>query len=114
MWASLIGLVPPGFRRVGSIRHFFDKPQVASVILEASATIHRGDFLLIRLANRYFGQEIDSMQEDGADIAEATGGVVGVKTSLRRSDVGVGDIVYVRDQRATHAATDSDMPERTS
>ncbi len=36
------------------------------------------------------------MQKDGADIDEAHGGVIGIQTALRRSDVGVGDYVFVR------------------
>jgi hypothetical protein len=91
-----VGVEPPGFRRVGCVRKFFDRPQVASVVLDVSATVHRGDFILIRLADRYYGQEIESMQKDGADIDEAHGGVVGIQTALRRSDVGVGDYVFVR------------------
>jgi hypothetical protein len=35
------------------------------------------------------------MQKDGADIDEANGCVIGIQTSLRRSDVGVGDFVFV-------------------
>jgi hypothetical protein len=90
-----VGIEPPGFHKVGFVRKFFDRPQVASVVLDASATIHRGDFVLIRLADHYYGQEIKSMQKDGADIDEATDCVVGIQTTLRRSDVGVGDYVFV-------------------
>jgi hypothetical protein len=91
-----VGVEPPGFHYVGLVRKFFDRPQVASVVLDPSATVHRGDFILIRLADRYYGQEIESMQKDRADIDEARGGVVGIQTALRRSDVGVGDFVFVR------------------
>jgi hypothetical protein len=91
-----VGVEPPGFRCVGYVRKFFDRPQVASVVLDVSATVHSGDFILIRLADRYYGQEIESMQKDRADIDAAQGGVVGIQTALRRSDVGVGDYVFVR------------------
>lgn len=91
-----VGVEPPGFHYVGLVRKFFDRPQVASVVLDPSTTVHRGDFILIRLADRYYGQEIESMQKDRADIDEARGGVVGIQTALRRSDVGVGDFVFVR------------------
>jgi hypothetical protein len=91
-----VGVEPPGFHAVGYVRKFFDRPQVASVVLDASGTIHCGDFILIRLADRYYGQEIESMQKDGADIDEAHGCVVGIQTALRRSDVGFGDFVFVR------------------
>jgi hypothetical protein len=96
MQPGRVGVEPPGFRWVGYVRKFFDRPRVASVVLDVSATVHRGDFILIRLADRYYGQEIESMQMDGADIDEAHGGVVGIQTALRRSDVGVGDYVFVR------------------
>jgi hypothetical protein len=94
-----VGLEPPGFRGVGYVRKFFDRPRVASVVLDVSATVRCGDFILIRLADRYYGQEIESMQRDGADIDEANGGVIGIQTALRRSDVGFGDYVFVRGGR---------------
>ena len=91
-----VGVVPPGFQYVGYVRKFFDRPQVASVVLDSSATIRCGDFIVIRLADRYHGQEIGSMQRDRVNIGEAHGGVIGIQTGLRRSDVGVGDHVFVR------------------
>lgn len=100
-----VGVEPPGFRGVGYVRKFFDRPRVASVVLDASATVRCGDFILIRLADRYYGQEIESMQRDGADIDEAHGGVIGIQIALRRSDVGFGDYVFVR---AGHSASISE------
>jgi hypothetical protein len=82
--------------RVGFVRKFFDRPQVASVVLNAPATIRCGDFIVIRLADRYYGQEIESMQRDRVNIGEAHGGVIGIQTALRRLEVGVGDYVFVR------------------
>jgi hypothetical protein len=96
MRSGRVGVEPPGFHYVGFVRKFFDRPRVASVVLDASATVRYGDFILIRLADRYYGQEIESMQKDGADIDEAHGCVIGIQTALRRSDVGVGDFVFVR------------------
>jgi hypothetical protein len=96
MRSGRVGVEPPGFHQVGFVRKFFDRPQVASVVLDASATVCRGDFILIRLADRYYGQKIESMQQDGANIDEAHGSIVGIQTALRRSDVGVGDFVFVR------------------
>ena len=90
-----VGVEPPGFRYVGYVRKFFDRPQVASVFLDSSVTVRRGDFIVIRLADRYYGQEIESMQKDRIDIDEAQGCVIGIQTALRRSDVGVGDPVFV-------------------
>lgn len=94
-----VGVEPPGFRQVGFVRTFFDRPQVASVVLDASATVRTGDLILIRLADRYYGQEVESMQKDRVDIGEAHGGMIGIQTALRRSDVGVGDLVFVRTGR---------------
>jgi hypothetical protein len=91
-----VGVEPPGFHCVGSVRTFYDRPQVASVTLDPSATIRCGDFIVIRLADRYYGQEVESLQRDRASIDEARGGVIGIQTALRRSDVGVGDLVFVR------------------
>jgi hypothetical protein len=96
MRSGRAGVEPPGFHYVGFVRKFFDRPQVASVVLDASATVRHGDFILIRLADRYYGQEIESMQKDAVDIDEAHGCVIGIQTALRRSDVGVGDFVLVR------------------
>jgi hypothetical protein len=96
MRSGRVGVEPPGFRQVGIVRKFFDRPQVASVVLTDSATVRCGDFILIRLAERYYGQEIESMQKDHVDIDEAHGCVIGIQTALRRSDVGVGDLVFVR------------------
>jgi hypothetical protein len=97
MHAGQVGLVPPGFRDVGYVRTFFDRPQVASVILEGDATVRRGDFVLIRLDDHYYGQEIKSMQKDRIDIEEAKGGIIGIQLDLRRSDVTVASAVFVRD-----------------
>ena len=91
-----VGLEPPGFRYAGFVRKFFDRPQVASVVLDGAAAVCCGDFIVIRLADRYYGQEIESMQKDRVNIDEAHGCVVGIQTALRRSDVGVGDLVFVR------------------
>lgn len=91
-----VGVEPPSFHHVGFVRKFFDRPQVASVVLDPSATIRCGDFIVIRLADRYYGQEIESMQRDRVNIDEAHGCVVGIQTALRRSDVGVEDVVFVR------------------
>ncbi|MGA3098347.1 MAG: hypothetical protein ABSF25_17990 [Bryobacteraceae bacterium] len=97
MRSGRVGVEPPNFHYVGFVRKFFDRPRVASVVLDATATIRRGDFILIRLADRYHWQEVESMQKDGADIGEAHGCVIGIQTALRRSDVGVGDFVFVRE-----------------
>ena len=96
-----VGLEPPGFHYVGFVRKFFDRPQVASVVLDPSATVRCGDFIVIRLADRYYGQEIESMQMDRVNIDEAHGCVVGIQTALRRSHVGYGDYVFVRAGRGT-------------
>ena len=70
-----------------------------SVVLGPSTTIRCGDFIVIRLADRYYGQEIESMQRDRVNIDEAHGGVIGIQTALRRSDVGLGNYVFVRPGR---------------
>jgi hypothetical protein len=100
MRSGRVGVEPPGFHYVGFVRKFFDRPQVASVVLDPSATVRCGDFIVIRLADRYYGQEIESMQRDRVNIDEAHGCVVGIQTALRRSDVGVDDFVFVRAGRS--------------
>lgn len=99
MRSGRVGVEPPGFRYVGYVRKFFDRPQVASIDLDPSVTIRCGDFIVIRLADGYYAQEIESMQRDRVSTDEARGCVVGVQTTLRRSDVGVGDLVFVREGR---------------
>jgi hypothetical protein len=100
MRSGRVGVEPPGFRYVGYVRKFFDRPRVASVVLDTSATVRCGDFIVIRLADHYFGEEIESMQRDRVNVDEAHGCVIGIQVALRRSDVGVGDPVFVRSGRS--------------
>lgn len=45
------------------------------------------------------------MQKNNADVDEAIGGVIGIQTTLRRSDVSVGDIVFIRSKRTERLIT---------
>jgi hypothetical protein len=91
-----VGWGPSGYRCAGFVRKFYDRPQVASVVLEDSATLQMGDYIAIRLADRYCGQQIESMQVNRIPVTEAHACTVGIQTTLRRSEVGVGDYVFVR------------------
>ena len=91
-----VGVEPLGFRYAGYVRKFFDRPQVASIVLDGAVAVHRGDFIVIRLADHYYEQEIESLQRDRVSIDEAQSCVIGIQTALRRSNVGIGDLVFVR------------------
>jgi hypothetical protein len=96
MRAGRAGCEPPGYRYAGYVRKFFDRPRVASIVLDDSITLHQGDSLLIRLADRYYSQKIESMEMNNVRVTEAHSCTVGVETTLRRSDVSVGDYVFSR------------------
>jgi hypothetical protein len=96
MRSGRVGCEPPGYCYAGYVRTFFDRCQVASIVLEESATLREGDSLIIRLGDRYYRQRIDSMEVNKDPVTEAHGCTVGVQTGLRRSDVGIGDYVFVR------------------
>jgi hypothetical protein len=110
MRAGRVGCEPPGYVYAGYLRTFYDRLRVASIVLEQSASLRVGDSLIIRLAERYYRQTIDSMQVNRAPVTEAHGCTVGIQTTLRRSEVGVGDYVFVRAAGLEASSSTKELP----
>ena len=91
------GKVPPAYRRIGACVHFYARPSVMSVELEAGETAETGKILGVRLAAGYHEEPIESLQVEHRTVPAATGPCrVGIKTTLRRSDVAIGQAVFTR------------------
>ena len=96
---------PPGCKKIGTVRHFYERPHVVSLAVDDSARIRVGDTIVIRLRDRYHQQAINSLQVNGAAVPEVPGGVVaGVQTSLHRRDVPIGALVFVVEKVAAEPA----------
>jgi hypothetical protein len=81
-------MFPPNCVRIGTVKHFYEQPQVISIDIDPSVTVRLGDTLLIRLQNRYHLQPIESIQVKKVSVTEAHGGErVGIKTSLHQGDI---------------------------
>ena len=80
----------PQYEKIGSITHFYPKPSVA--IIELSATLNKGDKIVIKGSTTNIEQTVDSMEIEHKQILNAQGGQsVGMKVNGRVRD---GDIVY--------------------
>jgi len=91
------GEVPPGYRMIGTCVHFYGQISVMSVELHSGETIETGNILGIRLGTRWHEEPIESLQVDHKTVPVATGPCrAGIKTTLQRSDIDVGQPVFVR------------------
>ena len=91
------GSSPPAYKRIGSYVHFYDRQSVMSIVLAHGETVAIGDTLALRLARGYYEERIESIHVEHRAVSEATGpSKVGIKTRLRKSDLNVGQMVYVR------------------
>lgn len=80
----------PQYEKVGRITHFYTKPSVA--VVELSATLSKGDKIVIRGTNTNIEQAVDSMEIEHKQIPSAQAGQsIGMKVSDR---VRENDIVY--------------------
>lgn len=80
----------PSFEKIGRITHFFSKAGVA--IIELSATVNKGDKIVIRGSTTNIEQTIDSMEIEHKQILNAIAGQsIGLKVS---GHVREGDVVY--------------------
>jgi hypothetical protein len=78
------------YSKVGRIEHFYSKAGVA--IVDVTATIRKGDRIVIRGSTTNISQVIDSMEVEHAQVVEAKAGhKVGLKVSAR---VRENDIIY--------------------
>ncbi len=88
--------LPTHYRPIGSVTHFWDKASAMSIELAEGAVLRQGDTLGFVLPDRFHEEKAESLQIDKHQVEEAQGGdTVGHKTSLKRSDVPDGTIVYV-------------------
>lgn len=78
------------YEKVGRITHFYSKANVA--VAELSATLNKGDKIVIRGTTTKVEQTVDSMEIEHKQIASATAGQsVGMKVADR---VRENDIIY--------------------
>jgi hypothetical protein len=97
---------PPGCRKLGTVHHFFEHPQVLSVAVDQSARVRVGDTVIIRLRDRYHQQAVESLQVNRIAVPEALGQVLaGIQTSLHRGDVPIGAPVFVIAGETKESAT---------
>jgi hypothetical protein len=93
------GTCPPSFRKVGIVRHYYERPQVVSVLIDPDATarIRVGDTLAIRLRDRFFQHVVASLEVNHQQVTEAGGGeIAGIKIPLHRGDVPLGVAVFCK------------------
>ncbi|MBN2291704.1 MAG: hypothetical protein JXM70_04725 [Pirellulales bacterium] len=91
------GLVPPSYREIGAYAHYYGRYSVMSIELQPNKTIKIGDTIGIRLAERYHEESVKSLQLNRNAISSATGPCrVGIQTILRRSDLAIGQAVFIR------------------
>jgi hypothetical protein len=91
------GAMPPAYRRIGTCAHFFGNLSVMSVELQPAETVETGMVVGVRLGTQYHEGSIQSLQVNHEDVSAATGPArVGIKTELHRSDLSVGQAVFVR------------------
>jgi hypothetical protein len=106
------GITPPAYRRVGSYLRFYERPSVMSVQLDDGQAVRVGDTIGVRLATRYYEEQVKSLQLEHETVQTATGPrKVGIKTNLRRGDLGVGQAVFVRTQE--QATTPAERGQRS-
>jgi hypothetical protein len=93
------GMTPPPYREIGTYLRFYERPSVMSVQLAEGEAVRVGDTLALRLATRYYEEQIESLQVEHTSVQIATGPrKVGVKTKLAKADLHAGQRVYVRTQ----------------
>jgi hypothetical protein len=91
------GLVPPEYRRVGSVVRFFAHHSAVSVQLDAGETIKVGDTIGIRLQDRYHEERVESLEVNREKEPSATGPVrAAIQIKLAKSDLKTNQAVYVR------------------
>jgi hypothetical protein len=94
---GLQGLIPPGYQKVGVYTHFYGRHSVMEVKLFAGEAIKIGDTIGIRLAEQYYEEPVESLQIQHNTVPTATGPcMVGIKTTLHRSDLDIGQDVFIR------------------
>ncbi len=107
------GMTPPAYREIGEYVRFYDRQSAMSVQLADGETVKVGDTLGIRLAARYYEEQIESIQVEHESFHTVTGPKkVGIKTKLRKTDLGVGQPVYVR-MKGQSTDTPADLGQDT-
>ena len=84
------GETPEERIRIGEVEHFFDKINVAAIVL--TGPLRAGDTIEIANGAETIRQKVESMQIDRREVSEASGGdSVGIKVATK---VARGSIVY--------------------
>jgi len=80
----------PQYEKVGIVTHFFPKPGVA--IVELNAALNKGDKIVVRGSTTNIEQTVESMEIEHKQIGSAQGGQsIGLKLSGRARE---HDVVY--------------------
>ena len=83
-------ILEPQYEKVGLITHFYSKPSVA--VIELSASLNKGDKIVIRGSTTNIEQNVDSMEIEHKQIPNAQAGQsIGMKVLGR---VRENDVVY--------------------
>lgn len=78
------------YEKVGTVTHFFPKPSVA--IIELNAPLNKGDKIVVRGSTTNIEQNAESMEIEHKQIASAQAGQsIGLKLSGRARE---NDVVY--------------------
>jgi len=89
--------IPPEYRRIGRFTHFYGQHSVMEVELQQGETITNGDTFAIRLVEHYHEEVVESLQVQRNAVPSAIGPCkVGIRTRLSRSDLDIGQDVFVR------------------
>lgn len=95
-----VGLHPPGYTLVGRCSKFYPNHSVLSIELMEGKTIARGERIAVHLVDRYHEEEVKSMQVNAKDVATAQGPCkVGIVSSLTKTDVKPGDLIFAKSGR---------------
>lgn len=94
------GIAPAEAQKVGTVVHYYSRPNAAIIELKGEVVISLGDLLIFRLRRRFYQVEITSMQQDDRPVERARLGEVGVIVSLNGDKLSIGwDVFWIPKQR---------------
>jgi hypothetical protein len=86
--------IPEHYTLVGTVEHFYEKPQAASISL-TSGILHRGDRIAFEFPVEFYEMQADSLQVNKVNVDEAPfGSLCGVVTPFHRNELSIGTRVY--------------------
>jgi hypothetical protein len=93
------GLISPIYRRIGSVVTYYEHHSALSVQLDDGETVRLGDTIGVRLGDRYHEEPVESLEKKRKQVTAVTGpDRAGIKTRLSKTDIKVGQTVFVRDR----------------